>query len=499
MKKLVVAAAAAVLALFLLWSSNTHRSTPPVDTVKAAHATRQLAPPTHDAGLDARPRGELRLEGQVVDNRDQPVAGVIVTLVEPRETATSADDGTFAFETLPAANYQLDAVSGEDRYAPVVSVTLSASSEPVILKLRPAASMLVRVSDAETHERLAGAAVSAWSQLLDAESAGRRSVTDSEGLAHLHGLGPGSLVRARVRGTGYESRELTLTVDVDPKVINEFAVSMHRGVAAGGTVRDASGAPVVDRIVSIDSVEGRSEATTDAKGVWHADALAAGRHLFYTWGDAKLEERVVELDGVHPKLDIDFALTAPRPREALRGITVDEAGRPVAGAKVVAHVYDPFGYDYQTSDSEGRFTANVFPGQDVSIYASVGEQRSDEIKVPAAARTQSVRLEMKRLVIEGQVRDRDGKPVADAEVVAGPSTFSDASGHFLLSGLSPQTYTLRAQRRGALPGGTAPSVTARPGDRDVIVIAPEIGVITGHVMLDGSPLTARLTEGSNTF
>src|SRR5262245_15109520 len=51
--------------------------------------------------IDDDPKGTLRLEGQVVDENDKPVAGATVVLSSnPPRTATSEDDGGFAFDAL---------------------------------------------------------------------------------------------------------------------------------------------------------------------------------------------------------------------------------------------------------------------------------------------------------------------------------------------------------------------------------------------------------------
>ena len=59
---------------------------------------------------DDDPKGALRLEGQVVDQDDKPVAGATVTLSSnPPRTAKSEEDGGFAFDALVARPYTLTA------------------------------------------------------------------------------------------------------------------------------------------------------------------------------------------------------------------------------------------------------------------------------------------------------------------------------------------------------------------------------------------------------
>jgi hypothetical protein len=49
--------------------------------------------------VDDDPKGALRLEGQVIDEHDRPVAGATVVLSSnPPRAATSEDDGGFSFD-----------------------------------------------------------------------------------------------------------------------------------------------------------------------------------------------------------------------------------------------------------------------------------------------------------------------------------------------------------------------------------------------------------------
>src|SRR4051812_8545264 len=58
--------------------------------------------------VDDDPRGELRLEGQVVDSDEHPVAGATVVLsANPPRTATTEADGAFAFDALVGRPYTL--------------------------------------------------------------------------------------------------------------------------------------------------------------------------------------------------------------------------------------------------------------------------------------------------------------------------------------------------------------------------------------------------------
>src|SRR5687768_9167384 len=58
--------------------------------------------------VDDDPKGALRLEGQVVDADDKPVAGAVVVLSSnPPRTTKSEEDGGFAFDALVGRPYTL--------------------------------------------------------------------------------------------------------------------------------------------------------------------------------------------------------------------------------------------------------------------------------------------------------------------------------------------------------------------------------------------------------
>ncbi|HEX3757548.1 MAG TPA: carboxypeptidase-like regulatory domain-containing protein, partial [Kofleriaceae bacterium] len=95
--------------------------------------------------IDDDPRGELRLEGQVVDADDHGVAGatVVITSNPPRSVQTEGD-GSFGFDGLLARPYTLIARAAKGVAGPITA-RLTAKSEPIVLRLRPAAKLTVNV------------------------------------------------------------------------------------------------------------------------------------------------------------------------------------------------------------------------------------------------------------------------------------------------------------------------------------------------------------------
>src|SRR5262249_11193891 len=127
------------------------------DEVTTGDAKSSEAAPSHSlaelvanlptpAQLRLRPiyiaAGELRLEGQATDHAEQPIAGATITLNGAR-TATTEADGSFAFDHLAAADYRVsaekDVLYAED------TISLSDSSEPMSLELKPGVTVVMHV------------------------------------------------------------------------------------------------------------------------------------------------------------------------------------------------------------------------------------------------------------------------------------------------------------------------------------------------------------------
>ena len=118
---------------------------PPAQTASA----REL-PTIHDDD----PKGSLRLEGQVIDEHDAPVAHAMVAIdANPPIIVETSTDGAFAFEGLIRRDYRIEATAG-DRYAGPAPLRLGDAPEPVTLRMRKGGTVEVAVS-----ERAGGAAV----------------------------------------------------------------------------------------------------------------------------------------------------------------------------------------------------------------------------------------------------------------------------------------------------------------------------------------------------
>lgn len=229
--------------------------------------------------------------------------------------------------------------------------------------------------------------------------------------------------------------------------------------------------------------------------------------------------------------DIKSAPTlALKPGAAIEGIVVDETGQPVAGADASLSVkQDPgrmiirMGAEppapRAVSSSHGSFRISpVDPekGYDLKVAAPGFAPQTKDILGLEARRTMSgVRIEMSRgQSVAGQILDKDGKPVRDADaslrvasrgprlggmMIEGPGgggggsfkASSDTDGKFRITGVSAGTYDLEIRHGGyavkSVPGIEVPK---KPEPVDVGSISLEPGArVNGLVSApDGSPI-----------
>src|SRR5262245_3736972 len=114
---------AAVILFFLLGGGGDKKKEPakgPAQARTTEPASGAHRPPKgEDSGessgeqpilVDDDPKGTQRLEGQVIDDKDQPVGGATVVLSSnPPRSVLTEDDGSFAFDNLVGRPYQIAA------------------------------------------------------------------------------------------------------------------------------------------------------------------------------------------------------------------------------------------------------------------------------------------------------------------------------------------------------------------------------------------------------
>ena len=478
---------------------------------EAAPMTGPRALESHD---DDRP-GALRLEGQVIDADEQPVAGARVALdSNPRRVVDSAADRSFVFEALVARDYTLEAASG-DAHAGPVTTRVHARSEPVILRLRGAGSLQVTVVEATTRRPVAGASVELRSLLV------LGAQTDATGVATVRGVGAGwPILVVTAPGFAPARRMIQTSGAAGGGAQERQLVELRAGVAVSGRVVDAAGKPVAEARVLPEDVsepfpvlEPRSDAAlSDAEGRFAFSALPAGTFRFVAQHAeaGPGTSAPITLDGLTPRSDVEIRLEGGA---RLAGRVVDGSGAGVAAATVRVALREGLLWSptrVALADDDGRFDLRGLPRRAVDVLARSASESSAVVVADLAA-TPALEDLVLTLdvggVIAGVVVAPSGDPIPEALVQVVPELqgdprarrewglrgfprdIADGAGRFSLGGLPPGAYRLRAARPGAVEDAleVGAGLAVKPGDRDVRVVVPEDGVVRGRVTYkDGS-------------
>jgi len=190
---------------------------------------------------------------------------------------------------------------------------------------------------------------------------------------------------------------------------------------------------------------------------------------------------------------------------SLTGTVTDVAGDPVTNAALTLRraflrpgSNNTPAATVTETDASGSFTIlNVLPGyRSLTITAQgyANQMWAIQFLEGAEELRMDVTLDAAEM-IGGRIVDRDGQPIAGAEVLAmgfnnrgkqcRDLAKTDEEGAFCLSGIGPDSYTIRATASGYCRGHEG---RVRPGDTDMLIVLNETGVVTGRVIAgDGPP------------
>jgi protocatechuate 3,4-dioxygenase beta subunit len=462
------------------------------------------------------PIGDLRLEGQVIDDQERPVAGATVAIdSHPTRTVTTEGDGSFAFDKLIGRDYELEAASG-DAYAGPVRLRLDTDTEPVILRVRTVSPIEIAVKDRSDGEPIAGAAVELRSILV------WTATTGSDGVASFGGVGAGDpTVRVSADGFAPITARLITFGRRDQRIV----IAMDGGAPVSGRVTDTAGEAIAGaRVIAAATSEPfpvidprRDGVVSGDDGTFRIPALAAGTYRLTASavGHATASSTPIVVDGATERRDIEIALPAGA---RLSGSVTTAGGEPVAGAdiRVVATGWVPWRSSRRAyTAADGTFEIRDLPRRGFDVVGSheLGshELGSSEIaRVDLADRPEaSVELTLSISgVISGRVVDHTGEPLAEARVhavpewsggvedraewgVRGPQfRVADSGGAFSFRGMPKGRYRLRAVRAGDDEAGlwANQGIVVESGAAGVELVVPASGRVAGRVLYaDGEP------------
>ena len=345
------------------------------------------------------------LEGRVVDDRDQPLAGVEVELSSPSATrtelATTASDGTFAFAAVPS-DITISLARAEDPARVVLrkSLHITEGTKETLSLVLPAARDPVRIVVLDEDDRPIELVEIAVTSLEPTRPMRLTRFSDPEGAVSIDDAF-GENLRISAEAPGYS--RASQTVAAAPK---ELKLILKRGVIVEGRITAVRGRRVVAGAVVTVSQDGvRKVATSDGDGAFRLRDIAPGEvRVRVEHPDFADEESTLRVEATG-RGDRPFTLPDIDLAEAgeVEGDVVDERGDRVAGARVMAgdaQSYAPAGrlpHGVVLTDNDGHFVLSaVHPGSaTISAVSSVsGRGSARAVEVSSGHATRNVRIQL---------------------------------------------------------------------------------------------------------
>lgn len=210
------------------------------------------------------------------------------------------------------------------------------------------------------------------------------------------------------------------------------------------------------------------------------------------------------------RVETEAPLPVERPvADPVQGIVVGPDGRPVAGAQVTLLEIvrpepilqlRPLQALHTGDDGRFSFRTSRAPGRMLEVRA----RGMATLQIPLPADLPSVTLFLLRgFELSGFVRDGQGHPVPDCEVVVGPGqpgefrgkgTRTDARGNFRFEALPPEVVAVTARDGWHTPATLTP--VAVGGDKPLILTLDQPGLVVDLQVVQGSETQRRPVAGA---
>jgi uncharacterized GH25 family protein len=415
-----------------------------------------------------------QISGRVL-MKGSPIAGARVSVKAtgsvPSSASYSQSDGSFVLDGVPRGNVTV-AVTPYEVQTPRTLAVNQAKIDDVTIEVSRLATLRGRVV---RHGRpVAGAEVRC------SIATPRNVRTDAEGGFLFEGLPAGvcDLFAQELEHT--KAFSPYRTVPITAGQIHTVDLDLAAGAEVRGTVVDEAGKPVPGvyvLLVITDHTRDQCEAMTDARGEFACIGLTGGGE--YNVGvfpsPAGGEPFAPAVGERHTPIAVkngDDVVTGVRiavklERLTIRGRVVDDAGAPVADARVAAigRVRTTDMQPLAKTDGSGAFEVRSLAPGTYTLHAHAGDGGDAELKGIAAGAT-DVEIRLVRTgSIEGQLAGFDTPPTVVARVTSA-TQFRDNraivdGSRFTFSGMVPATYIVEATSGDE---GDGVAVEVRPGE-----------------------------------
>ena len=275
-----------------------------------------------------------------------------------------------------------------------------------------------------------------------------------------------------VTSTLMPATTVTSTTAQPQPVPPEITFVMSRGATISGAVVDAeTGLPIANVEIEAQSVvDGgpNSYTSTDADGRYTLRGVAPGSYRIKTWTNSRNyipelygdtfnwdNASLVTVRGTEPVEGIDFDL---RHGATVSGRVIDSAtGAPISNIGISGGPADEGHISWTETDSNGNYSLRGLPDGVVEVFVD-GEgyiQDRTWVRVDAAESVKGIDFDLTLGgTISGRVTDEDtGLPIPNVRVKAEQQNregsrsdaSTDADGRFVISGVAPGTYVIKAE------------------------------------------------------